>query len=219
MNPHSTCFTRWCRAAQVLVVGAVASACGGAVATQPPTPAEVAIEQGERKTSTDPDVNPNAAAMAEFKSRVDAYAELQGRLAKGNAEQRETADPAKLNAASATLAARIQAARKDAKQGDIFTPAIRPVFRRLLAPELKGEEGREAKAALKDDAPAPGKVPFKVNAKYPEGQPLPTVPANLLLTLPPLPAPLEYRIVGQHLLLLDTSADLIVDYMLNAIST
>jgi hypothetical protein len=204
---------------RLLVVAAVTSACGGAVATQPPTPAEVAIEQGERKTSTNPDINPNAAAMAEFKRRVDAYAELHDRLARGNAEPRETADPAKLNAASATLAARIQAARKDAKQGDIFTPAIRPVFRALLAPELKGEEGREAKAALKDDAPAPGKVPFTVNAKYPDGQPLPTVPANLLLTLPQLPAPLEYRIVGQHLLLLDTSADLIVDYMLNAIST
>jgi hypothetical protein len=202
-----------------LLVAAFASACGGAVATQPPTPAEVAIEQGERKTSTDPDVNPNAAAMAEFKSRVDAYAELHDRFAKGHAEPRETADPAKLNAASSALAARIQAARKDAKQGDIFTPAIRPVFRTLLAPELKGEEGREAKAALKDDAPAPGKVPFKVNAKYPDGQPLPTVPANILLTLPTLPAPLEYRIVGQHLLLLDTSADLIVDYMLNAITT
>jgi hypothetical protein len=62
-------------------------------------------------------------------------------------------------------------------------------------------------------------VPFKVNAKYPEGQPLPSVPAQLLLTLPSLPEPLEYRIVGQHLLLLDTAADLVVDYILNAITT
>jgi hypothetical protein len=204
---------------QLLVVAAFASACGGAAATQAPTPAEVAVEQGERKTSTNPDVNPNAGAMAEFKRRVDAYAALHDRLAKGAAEPRETADPAKLNAATSTLAARIQAARPAAKQGDIFTPEVRPVFRKLLAPELKGEEGREAKAAIKDDGPAAGKVPFKVNAKYPDGQPLPTVPANILLTLPTLPAPLEYRIVGQHLLLLDTSADLIVDYMLNAIST
>jgi hypothetical protein len=203
----------------LLVVAAFTSACGGAVATQPPTPADIAIEQGERKTSTDPDVNPHASAMAEFKARVDEYASLHEKLAKGDAEPRESADAAKLDARSSALAARIQAARKNAKQGDIFTAGVRPVFRKLLAPELKGEEGREAKEALKDDAPAPGKVPFKVNAKYPEGQPLPTVPANILLTLPALPAPLEYRIVGQHLLLLDTSADLIVDYMLNAIST
>jgi hypothetical protein len=65
------------------------------------------------------------------------------------------------------------------------------------------------------NAPASGTVPFKVNAKYPESQPLPSVPANLLLTLPSLPAPLEYRIVGKHLLILDMAADLVVDYMLN----
>jgi len=208
---------------QLLVVAAFASACGDAVATQratpPSTPAEVAVKEGEKKTSTDPAVNPDAAAMAEFKTRVDKYADLHKQLAKGAATQKETSDPAQINAAKAALAAKVQAARADAKQGEIFTPAIRPVFRRLLAPELKGEDGRDAKAVLKDDAPAPGTVPFKVNAKYPEGQPLPSVPANLLLTLPSLPDPLEYRVVGQHLLLIDTAADLIVDYILNAIVT
>ena len=201
-----------------LAVATLVSACGGTAAT-PPTAAEVALQEGERKTSTDPAVNPNAAAMAEFKARVEKYADLHKQLAKGTAEQQETADPAKINAAKAALAAKVQAARADAKHGDIFTPAIRPVFRGLLAPELKGEEGRDVKAVLKDDAPAPGTVPFKVNAKYPDSQPLPTVPANLLLTLPELPAPLEYRIVGQHLLLLDTASDLVVDYILNVITT
>jgi hypothetical protein len=209
---------------RLLLVAALTSACGDAVATQratpsTATPAEVAVKEGERKTSTDPAVNPNAAAMAEFKARVDKYADLHKQLAKGAAAQKETSDPAQINAAKIALAAKVQAARAAAKQGDIFTPEIRPVFRRLLAPELKGEEGRDAKAVIKDDAPAPGTVPFKVNAKYPESQPLPSVPANLLLTLPSLPAPLEYRIVGQHLLLLDTAADLVVDYILNAITT
>ncbi|HWN84771.1 MAG TPA: hypothetical protein VNN99_06465 [Vicinamibacterales bacterium] len=164
-------------------------------------------------------MNPHAAALAEFKSRVDAYADLHKQLAMGEAKPRQTADPAQIAATKAALAAKVQAARASAKHGDIFTPAVRPVFRRLLAPELKGEDGRDAKAILKDDAPAPGSVPFKVNAKYPENQPIPSVPANVLLTLPPLPAPLEYRIVGQHLLLLDTAADLVVDYILNAIIT
>jgi hypothetical protein len=199
-------------------------ACGVAlVASQrpapPATPAEVAVKEGEKKTSTDPAVNPDAAVMADFKARVEKYADLHKQLAKGAATQKETEDPARIAAAKAALAAKVQAARAGAKQGDIFAEATRPVFRRLLAPQLKGEEGRDAKAVLKDDAPAPGAVPFKVNAKYPEDEPLPSVPANLLLTLPSLPAPLEYRIVGQHLLLLDTAADLIVDYILNAIVT
>jgi len=133
---------------QLLVVAAFTSACGDAGATQratpPATPAEVAVKEGEKKTSTDPAVNPDAAAMAEFKARVDKYADLHKQLAKGAATQKETSDPAQINAAKAALAAKVQAARADAKQGDIFTPAIRPVFRRLLAPELKGEDGRDA---------------------------------------------------------------------------
>jgi hypothetical protein len=209
-----------------LAVAVFASACAApaatnehAAATEPATPTERALVESEQKTSTDPDVNKDAAAMAEFKIRVDAYADLHRQLAKGDAKPRESHDPAKINAASATLTARMRAARATAKQGDIFTPAIRPVFRRLLAPELKGEDGRDAKAILKDDAPAPGTVPFKVNAKYPGDQPIPTVPASVLLSLPTLPAPLEYRIVGQHLLILDTAADLVVDYLLNAVTT
>jgi hypothetical protein len=204
-----------------LAVALLTSACGGAVASddRPADATEVALQEGQRKTSTNPAVNPDAAAMADFKGRVDGYAELHRQLATGDAKQDKQSSPTQIHETQQALAAKIRAARSNAKQGDFFTPSIRPVFRRLLAPELKGEDGRDAKAVLKDDAPAPGSVPFKVNAKYPENQPLPSVPANILLTLPSLPAPLEYRIVGQHLLLLDTAADLIVDYMLNVGTT
>jgi hypothetical protein len=157
--------------------------------------------------------------LAEFTARVQQYVALHTRLAKGDSAQRDNSDPARINVAKASLAAKVRAARATAKQGDVFTPAVRPVFRRLLAPELKGADGRDAKAVLKDDAPAPGTVPFKVNATFPQDQPLPSVPSNVLLALPTLPAPLEYRIIGQHLLLLDTASDLIVDYILNAITT
>ena len=190
-------------------------------APPPATQAEAAVEAakkaGEVKTSTDPAVNPNAAVMADFKARVEKYAELHKDLAKGSAKQKDDTTAVQIDKQKAALTAKVQAARAGAKQGDIFSPEMRPVFRRLLAPELKGEDGRDAKAVLKDDAPAPGTVPFKVNATYPESQPTPTMPANLLMNLPTLPEPLEYRVVGQHLLLLDTSTDLIVDYILNAI--
>jgi hypothetical protein len=71
---------------------------------------------------------------------------------------------------------------------------------------------------LKDDAPPPGTIPFKVNAKYPDGASVATIPANLLLSLPTLPEPMQFKIVGKHLILLDEDADLIVDYALNVIS-
>jgi hypothetical protein len=213
------------RVSGLLVILAIAAACGGATTTDAHPQPAAAVPQapsaerptgtaGARRTMASPEAGD---ALADFKRRVDAYAELHKELAKGSAKLRETADPAKINNAQAALAAKVQAARSQAKQGDIFTPAVRPIFRRLLAPELKGVEGRDTKAVLEDDDPAPGTVRFKVNAKYPDAQPLPTVPANVLATLPELPAPLEYRIVGQHLLLLDTASDLIADYMLNAI--
>lgn len=207
----------------VALVGSLAvSSCGRATASAESdnqrTPVDTALDVNKAIASTNPNENPNAAAMAQFKTAVEKYADLHKSLAKGDAKQDKASDPAMIGEVKRTLAAKVLAARANAKQGDIFSATVRPVFRRLLAPELTGEDGRDAKAILKDDAPAPGTVPFKVNGKYPENQPIPTVPANVLLALPTLPAPLEYRIVGQHLILLDTSTDLIVDYILNAIT-
>ena len=52
-----------------------------------------------------------------------------------------------------------------------------------------------------------------------KSQPLATVPPRVLQALPQLPkdAGLEYRFVQKHLILFDTRANLIVDFLLNAI--
>lgn len=179
-------------------------------ATQKPAPAGTQTA-GTSGTA----VNGSAAVLADFKARIDTYLELRKRAAKDSQALKETEDPARIRAAQDEQAARIRAMRADAKPGDIFTPQIRTEFRRLLYPETQGEDGRDAKEVLKEDAPA--SVPLKVNTKYPEGAPLPTVPANFLLNLPTLPKPLEYRIINKHLILLDGDANLIVDYMTNVI--
>ena len=49
-------------------------------------------------------------------------------------------------------------------------------------------------------------------------EPLATTPANLLANLPQLPMDVEYRIVGRHLLLRDVDANIIVDFIYNALS-
>ena len=41
---------------------------------------------------------------------------------------------------------------------------------------------------------------------------------ELLASLPPLPEEIEYRFVGKHLILRDAKANLIIDYIPNAIS-
>jgi len=160
-------------------------------------------------------VNPEAAVLHDFKGRVDAYMKLRKEAVKGSPSLKETSDPSKIKAAQDGMSTQIRAARSTAKQGDIFTPEITAKFRRLLSPELKGDDGSDAKAIIKDDAPT--NVPFKVNAKYPEGASVPTVPANLLINLPTLPEPLQYRIIEKHLLLVDEDADVILDYALNII--
>jgi len=160
-------------------------------------------------------VNPDAAVLAYFTSRINAYMKLRKDAIKDAPPLKETKDPAKIKAAQDAMSVQIRAARANAAHGDIFTPEITAQFRRMLSPELKGDDGRDAKAIIKDDAPT--NVTFKVNAKYPEGAPVPTVPASLLVNLPTLPEPLQFRIIEKHLVLLDEDADVIVDYALNII--
>jgi hypothetical protein len=69
---------------------------------------------------------------------------------------------------------------------------------------------------MKEDKPVV--VAFKVNGPYPDKQPVATVPPNMLAALPPLPKDIEYRFIEKHLILRDAKANLIIDYMLNAIS-
>jgi hypothetical protein len=160
-------------------------------------------------------VDPDAAVLQNFKARIDAYMKVRKEAVKDAPRLKETKDPAKIKAAQDGMNAQIVAARPDAKHGDVLTPEIVAKFRRLLNPELKGDDGRDAKAIIKDDAPT--NITFKVNAKYPDGASLPSVPANLLANLPTLPEPLQYRIVDKHLILLDEDADVVVDYALNII--
>ena len=173
------------------------------------------VETGSQSKPKPEQPNPDAVVLADFKARIDNYMKMHDKVEKGSAEQEETNDPAKIRDAQVKLAERIRAARSNARPGDIFSPEIRTAFRRLMYPETTGPGGRATKAEMKEDAPA--KVPLKVNATYPEGKPLPTVPPNILENLPQLPEDLEYRIIDKHLILRDVDANLIIDYIPNAI--
>lgn len=185
----------------VVAVACSVLACGGTEARQ-------------QKSDTS---RPNADAMVlkDFKDRIEAYTKLRSKLKSDAPPMKETKDPAQIKASQDALAAKLREARKDARPGDIFAPEIRAKFRELMYPEMKGAEGRATKAAIQEDTP--GGVQFKVNATYPEKEALPTMPPNLLASLPPLPEDLEYRIIGKHLILRDVHANVIVDYIPNAI--
>jgi hypothetical protein len=91
---------------------------------------------------------------------------------------------------------------------------------------VSGTSGRAVKADVNEtlkenteERKEEGKTPvtFKVNASYPDDTPLPTTPPQVLRNLPKLPEQLEYRFIGKTLVLRDVNADIIVDFMPNAL--
>ena len=162
--------------------------------------------------------NPDAGLAADFKQRVNDYVKLRDKAEnKAPVELEKKSQPAEIIAAEKSLAAYVRAARTTAKRGDFFTPATQAMFRRMLRPPLaKGPDAADNKAIIKDDAPEPKEVPFKVNAEYPKDVPLSTVPPDVLAALPQLPEDIQYRFAGKHLLLFDAKANIIIDFMLNA---
>jgi hypothetical protein len=196
--------------ALALVGGLVA--CGAGAREDTPEQTAPAPSTPVQKATASP-ANPDSAILADFNARLDNYVKVQRALLK-RVRQKETEDPAEITARQQVLAGQLKHIRSNAKQGDIFTPQVAAMFKRLMYPELKGAEGRETKNEIKEEAPA---VELKVNATYPSSQPLTTVPPNLLANLPQLPKDVEYRFVGKHLILRDVDANMIVDYMYNAI--
>jgi hypothetical protein len=169
---------------------------------------------GGTQLSAQAPANPDATAVAEFQARVKAYDALRDKVDGGAARQTQTDDPAKLVAQKQALAANIQKQRAGAKPGDIFTPAVQPILKRLLKPALKGADGADNSKAIKEEKPV---VALKVNVPYPEKEPLSMVPPDVLKQLPPLPKDMEYRFVMKHLILFDARANLVVDVLANAI--
>ena len=170
------------------------------------------------KKATASPSNPDSAILADFNARLEHYIKFQREVEKDSPKQKETADHAKTVAAQETLAANIRHLRKNAKQGDIFTPEVATLFKRLMNPELRGSERKDTRQALSEEDGEVAQVWLKVNATYPQTQVLATTPANLLEKLPQLPMEVEYRITAKrHLVLRDVDANIIVDYILNAI--
>lgn len=161
-------------------------------------------------------VNPDAARLAEFTKRVQAYVELHRKL---EAELPPLARDAAMETRfkhEMALASRIRLARRGAGHGNIWPSDVRALVRRILANVMVGPSGKNIRSALIEDE-VPLAFPLVVNAPYPEGAAFSTMPPQLLAALPPLPEELEYRFVRTTLILRDGHANLIVDYIQRAI--
>ncbi len=160
-------------------------------------------------------VNADAKVMAEFEERVKAYSALHRKLEATLPDLPKEATPEQIHQHQMALAQLIAKARSGARFGDIFTKETRALFRRYLARVFAGRQGTELKAVIMDENP--GKLRLYVNGRYPESVPVTTVPPQVLQALPKLPDDLEYRFIGDRLVLHDIHAHTIVDVVENAV--
>ena len=162
-----------------------------------------------------PRVNADAALSVEFLKGVQAYVELHRKLEATLPPRPEHATPAEIQAHENALAKLIVQARSRAKQGDLLPQKVRAYFRRQIGAVLRGPDGAVIRQSVMEDNP--GRVQLKVNARYPDGLPITTMPAPILGALPKLPEHVEYRFMGERLVLLDIHAQLVMDYMTDAL--
>ena len=153
--------------------------------------------------------------VAEFNRRVHAYVDLRRKVEETVPALEITSDPVELRRAVDALANAVRAARQDARQGDIFTPKISQMFRQAIAANSDGQYLQLLGLIYEElEGPLPAAA---VNARWPYTIALPTMPPDLLAALPRLPRELQYRFMHRDLILHDIDANLIVDFVVDAI--
>jgi len=162
-----------------------------------------------------PPVNANAKTIADFRTRVDAYAALHKKLEATLPALSKESTPQQIVGHQDNLAGLIAKERIRAKQGDLFTPAMQTMIRELMKQAFAHGDAKLLRASIMDENPGP--VKLTINGKYPDTVPLTTMPTEVLKGLPPLPEGLEYRFIGETLILLDPHAHIIADFVPNAL--
>lgn len=169
----------------------------------------------QQPSKAKPATNPQADVIVKFENRVKTYVELRDKLDETLKDVPKQTDPASADRHQRALEKLVQTSRKSAKVGDIFTPDVQALVRRLLRPIFSGKDGRQIRDEIHDNE-YKGNAPLRVNARYPDEVPLSTVPPQVLTSLPKLPGELEYRFIGTSLILFDPHAHIIVDFMKRA---
>ena len=167
--------------------------------------------------SQTPEISPSdQKILSEFSHKAQDYMDKEHSLTAD--KMKPTTDVAKLEQQRHQLRDAVQQSRPNAKQGDLFTPEVSQVFRRILVKLFNGPDGAKIRTSLQHAEPS-ASTQFKVNADFPNrnGQPTQSVPPTVLQVLPALPKGLEYCMAGNTLALRDASANMVVDFLPNAL--
>lgn len=172
-------------------------------------------------------VEMDAETLEKFREEVQEYVELRKKVLAHITPVSPKASSEELAAHQRALTQAIAAYRKGEKRGNMFKRPVEAAIRRTLQREFSGPDGPALMKAVKQGNPRlegnpnpkdPTKdvmqqVTVAVNAVYPDAAPFSSVPPTLLLMLPPLPDEVRYRFVGRALILRDTEANVILDYI------
>jgi hypothetical protein len=163
-------------------------------------------------TAATAQVNP---AWTHFSASVSDYIKLRTRIGQELPPLTLTTNPAEIAEASDNIAQAVQRAHPKAPQGRFFTPQTATEIRRRLGQYARAYD----LSSIITPDPEERETVRGVNVytRFPMASPMATMPPGLLQQLPPLPPQLEYRLVGRVLILRDTDAALVLDYLPNAV--
>jgi hypothetical protein len=161
--------------------------------------------------SDPPTRDPGSAAVTEFQKRVEDYVALHKKIEARLEKLPQDAGPEQIDDALVQLSQGIIRARAGAKTGDVFIPAMQERIRQTLKQVFTEGDGKDLRASILDENPIG--APVRVNGPYPDSIPLTTMPPKVIAALPKLPDELEFRFIGDRLILFDHHAHLIVDYV------
>jgi len=151
-----------------------------------------------------------ARAVEAYEARVEDYRRLHRKLESSLPRIPKRGTTEQIDKNQRLLGELIKTARRDAKPGEFFTPEIQALARRVLASVLAGPDGKIAKSSIMDENP--GLPTLVLNERYPPSVPRSMMPPQVLAALPKLKEEIEYRFIGSRLILLDSEADIILDF-------
>ena len=175
----------------------------------PPSTASGATAQAQAKENRD------APELDGFKSKLRDYVALHKKIEATLPALPKDATPEQIDRNQRAFATLISSSRPGARQGAVFTAAGQTYVRALLARLFANADRAKLRDTILDENPGP--VALKVDGRYPDQVPLASMPPEVLLALPALPEELEYRFVGDALILFDPHAHTVVDFVPNAL--
>jgi hypothetical protein len=141
-----------------------------------------------------------ARIVAAFKARVAQYVEMHRRLEGLVPTVEVSPDPVVVQKAIAALGGKIRAERRRAKPGDVITPTLAPILRRLIAEGCNRDFEGLLATVVEENGHAGRPLP-RINDPYPAGAAYSMIPPGVLCNLPELPDELQYRFIGRTLIL------------------